>query len=142
MRFRTRHKEDPVGHQFLSDSWFEEVNKLRDAAAIEVPDALKDLVINVEVSGGPDGDVGAHMAKGGLLKGLADDAPTKLKIPYDVARKMMVDGDQSAAMQAFMSGQIQVEGDMGKLMAMQGSGGPSDGQKKVSEQIREMTETS
>jgi len=140
MRFRTRHKEDPVGHQFLSDSWFEEVTKLRDAAAIEVPDALKDLVINVEVSGGPDGDVGAHMAKGGLLKGLADGAPTKLKIPYDVARKMMVDGDQSAAMQAFMSGQIQVEGDMTKLMSMQGGGPPSDAAKKLEEQIRAITD--
>ena len=129
-----------MGHKFLSDSWFDEVNKLREAAAIEVPDAMKDLVINVAVSGGPDGDVEAHMAKGGLLKGLADDAPTKLKIPYDVARKMMVDGDQSAAMQAFMSGQIQVEGDMTKLMSMQGGGPPSDAAKKLEEQIRAITD--
>lgn len=129
-----------MGHQFLSDSWFEEVQKLRDAAAIPIPDALKDLVINVEVTGAPNGDVGANMANGGLNKGLADDAPTKLKIPYDVARKMMVEGDQSAAMQAFMSGQIQVEGDMTKLMSMQGGGPPSDAAKKLEEQIREITD--
>jgi putative sterol carrier protein len=42
---------------------------------------------------------------------------------------MFVQGDQAAAMQAFMSGQIKVEGDMTKLMAMQSqqpaAGGPS-----------------
>ena len=33
---------------------------------------------------------------------------------------MFIEGNQQAAMQAFMSGQIKVEGDMTKLMAMQG----------------------
>ena len=92
------------------------------AADIEVPAALKDLVINVEISGTPDGDVHARMAGGQFLQGAADDAPTKLKIPYDVARKMIVEGDQSAAMQAFMSGQIQVEGDIYSLTACNDTG--------------------
>lgn len=129
-----------MGHAFLSDSWFSEVSKLRSAANIETPAALKDLVINVHISGTPDGDVQARMAAGEFLKGAADDAPTTLKIPYDVARKMIVEGDQAAAMQAFMSGQIQVEGDMTKLMQMQAAGAPSDAQKKLEEQIREITD--
>lgn len=129
-----------MGQQFLSDGWFDEVGKLREAADVPVPDALKDLVINVVVTGAPDGDISARMAGGGLLKGAADEAPTTLKIPYDVARKMMVDGDQAAAMQAFMSGQIQVEGDMSKLMSMQGGGPPSDAAKKLEEQIRAITD--
>ncbi len=129
-----------MGHEFLSDSWFAEVDKLREAAQVEVPAALKELVINVQVTGGPAGDVEARMADGGLLRGFGADAPTKLKIPYDVARKMIVEQDQNAAMQAFMGGQIQVEGDMSKLMSMQGGGPPSDAAKKLADQIKEITE--
>ena len=129
-----------MGHEFLSDSWFAEVDKLREAAQVEVPSALKDLVINVHVIGGPVGDVEARMADGGLLKGFADGAPTKLKIPFDVARKMMVEQDQNAAMQAFMGGQIQVEGDMSKLMSMQAGGPPSDAAKKLADQIKGITD--
>ena len=129
-----------MGHEFLSESWFAEVEKLRAAANPEVPAAIKDLVINVEVTGGPSGTVAARMAAGSLEPGFADDAPTKLIIAHDVARKMMVEGDQAAAMQAFMSGQIKVEGDMSKVMAMQGAGAPSETAKKLAEQIREMTD--
>jgi putative sterol carrier protein len=132
-----------LGQIFLSDGWFDEVQRITEAAGdLQIPDSLKDLKINLEVSGAPQGTVEAHIAGGGFAKGSADGAPTKLKLSYDLAMKLFIEQDQSAGMQAFMSGQIQVEGDMGKLMAMQGSGGPSDGQKKVSEQIREMTETS
>ena len=129
-----------MGQKFLSDSWFDEVNKLREKASIAVPDALKDLVINLAVTGGPDGDIEARMVGGGLERGFADDAPTKLKIPYDVARKMIVESDQSAAMQAFMSGQIQVEAHMTKLMSMQAGGSPGDDQKKLAEQIKAITD--
>jgi hypothetical protein len=129
-----------LGHQFLSDSWFDEVERLRDAADIPVPDVIKDLVINVEIDGGPDGQVTAHMKAGRFEKGLAEGAPTKLKIPFDIARKMVLEGDQNAATQAFMSGQIQVEGDMSKIMAMGAAGPPGEAQKALEAQIRAMTE--
>jgi putative sterol carrier protein len=136
----TQRWEDLLGHQFLCDSWFDEIKKLRDAADIPVPDVIKDLVINVEVNGGPDGQVTAHMQGGRFEKGLAEGAPTKLKIPYDIAKKMVVEGDQNAATQAFMSGQIQVEGDMTKIMAMGAAGPPGEAQKALETQIRAMTE--
>ena len=129
-----------MGHQFLSDSWFDEIKALREAADIPVPEAIKDLVINVAVTGGPGGDVTAHMKAGRFERGLAEGAPTKLVIPFDIAKKMVVQGDQNAATQAFMSGQIKVEGDMTKLMAMQGAGPPSEAQKQLEEKIRAMTE--
>ena len=53
---------------------------------------------------------------------------------------MMVENDQNAAMQAFMSGQIQVEGDMSRIMAMQAAGPPSSESQQLSERIRQMTE--
>jgi putative sterol carrier protein len=79
------------------------------------------------------------MAGGQFERGLVDDAPTKLTVPYDVAKAMFIDGNQQAGMQAFMSGQIKVEGDMSKLMAMQ-AGGPTPEQVAFTEKIKALTE--
>ena len=129
-----------MGHAFLTDSWFDEIEKIRAAIDPEVPDAVKDLVINLVVKGGPDGEIEARMEAGRFMKGLADAAPTKLTVPYDVAKKMFIENDQNAAMQAFMSGKIQVEGDMAKLMAMQAGGPPSADAVKVQEAVSAMTD--
>ena len=105
-------------YPFLSEPWFDEVEKLRDEAP-EPPAAMKDLTLNIVVAGGPDGDKEVHLAAGQFERGLVDGAPTKLTVPYDVAKAIFIEGNQQAGMQAFMSGQIKVEGDMTKLMAMQ-----------------------
>jgi hypothetical protein len=128
-----------MGHVFLSDGWFAEVDKILSEVDPPVPAALQDLVINLRVTGGPQGDVEARMAGGRLLSGFGAGAPTTLSLPFDVARKMMVENDQNAAMQAFMTGQIQVEGDMTRLMAMQAAGPPSAESQQVAERIRAMT---
>ncbi len=115
-----------MAHAFLSDGWFDEAEKIRAEINPEVPEGIQDLVINLVVKDGPDGDIEVKMEAGRFAKGLADEAPTKLTVPYDVAKKMFIDQDPEASMQAFMSGQIQVEGDMTKLMAMQAAGQPSE----------------
>ncbi len=133
-----------MAHAFLSDGWFQAAKKILDETSSEVPEAARDLVINLVVTGGPDGDIEARMAGGKLEKGLAADAPTKLTVPYTVAKAMFIDGEQQAAMEAFMSGQIQVEGDMSKLMAMGGGGGggeaPSGNAEKLRERMKAITE--
>ena len=129
-----------MAHVFLSDSWFDEAERIRAEINPAVPAALTDLVINLVVKDGPDGDVEARMEAGRFVKGLADAAPTKLTVPYDVAKKMFIDQDQNASMQAFMSGQIQVEGDMSRIMAMQAAGPPSEEAQQLSKRIREMTD--
>ena len=122
---------------FLSDAWFAEVDKLRDQMPAPNP-AVADLVLNIVVTGGPDGDREVHMAKGNFEVGLVDGAPTKLTVPYEVAKKIFIDGDPQAGMQAFMAGQIKVEGDMSKLMAMQGSA-PSPEQQEFSKKLQAIT---
>ncbi|HZM42937.1 MAG TPA: SCP2 sterol-binding domain-containing protein [Acidimicrobiales bacterium] len=123
---------------FLSDDWFDAVEELRDEMP-EPPAALKDLVINIVVAGGPDGDREIHMAGGQFERGLAEGAPTKLTVPFDVAKSMFIDGNQQAGMQAFMSGQIKVEGDMSRLMAMQAAGGPTPEQVALQEKLKALT---
>jgi hypothetical protein len=109
-----------MAHEFLSDDWFTEVRKIYDEANLPAPTGpMADLKINIVVTGGPAGDKEIHMAGGDFTEGLAADAPTKLTVPYDIAKAVFVEGNQQAAMQAFMQGQDKVEGDMSKLMAMQ-----------------------
>jgi putative sterol carrier protein len=129
-----------VPYPFLSDPWLDAVEALREEAP-EPPAAMKDLVVNIVVSGGPDGDKEVHMAGGQFERGHADGAPTKLTVPFDVAKAIFIEGNQQAAMQAFMSGQIKVEGDMTKLMTMQASAGaPSAEQTAFQEKLRSLTE--
>ena len=124
---------------FLSDGWFSQTEKIQNEVNPPVPPAIKDLKINMQVTGGPGGEVAFRMEAGRLVKGHAADAPTKLVIPFDTARAMLIDQNQQAVMSAFMSGQIRVEGDMAKLMQMQMAGPPSPEAQKVSQLIKEMT---
>ena len=61
-------------------------------------------------------------------------------MPFDTAKKMFIEGDQQASMQAFMSGEIRVEGDMSKIMQMQTAGPLSAEAQKVQELVKEMTD--
>ena len=128
-----------MAEAFLSDGWFTQADKIQNDVNAPVPAAIKDLKINMQVTGGPSGDVAFRMEAGKMVKGHAADAPTKLVIPFDTARAMLIDQNQQAVMSAFMSGQIRVEGDMAKLMQMQMAGPPSPEAQKVSQLIKEMT---
>ena len=102
---------------------------------------MKDLCVNIVVQGGPDGDREVHMKAGQFERGLANDAPTKLSVPYDVAKAIFIDGNPQAAMQAFMSGQIKIEGDMTKIMAMQSAGAsPTPEQQAFQQKLKDITD--
>ena len=126
-------------HKFLSTEWFEKVAELKNAAGdLQVPAAMHDLVINITVTGSDFGDVDISLASGMIEKGHHANAPTKMTLPVDLAHRLFIDNDQSAGMQGFMSGQIKIEGDMSKLMAMQ-TIQPSAAQKALQKQILEVT---
>ncbi len=125
-------------HPFLSDEWLAAAKAIADEAGGGAGPA--GVTLNVVVTGGPQGDRELHYDADGFATGLLDDAPTKLTVPYTVARQMFVEGNQQAAMQAFMGGQIKVEGDMTKLMAMQGGGGGGGAdQAAVQAKLQEIT---
>lgn len=125
--------------EFLSDEWFVEAKKIRDEVNPPAPTGpAADMKINIVVTGGPAGDKEIHSAGGEFGEGLIDDAPTKLTVPYEVAKKVFIERDQQAGMQAFMQGQIKVEGDMSKLMAMQ-TVQPSAEEQEILKRISELT---
>jgi hypothetical protein len=125
-----------MAHEFLSDDWFAEVRKLMDEAG-DVGGG-GDLTLNIVVTGGPSGDKELHSTGGNFGEGLIDGAPTKLTVPYEVAKKVFIEQDQQAGMQAFMQGQIKVEGDMSKLMAMQ-TQQPTPTQAELMKKVAAMT---
>lgn len=125
---------------FLSDEWFAKVAELEAAAGnLNVPASLASLALNLTVTGSAAGNVEMCLNGGKFEKGHNGAAPTKLTLPVDLARRIFLENDQSAGMQGFMSGQIRVEGDMSKLMAMQ-SARPSEEQKALIKQILAVTE--
>lgn len=124
---------------FLSQEWFAKVDQLTAVAGdLNVPASLANLVLNVTVTGAPEGSVDMALNGGKFERGHNASAGTKLILPADLLRKIFLEGDAAAGMQGFMSGQIKVEGDMSKLMAMQ-SARPSEQQKALFKQILALT---
>ena len=133
----------PVAYLFLSDAWFDAVEALRDKAPTP-PEELADVAVNMVVTGGPDGDRTLHFAAGRFDRGLVEGAPTTVTVPHRVARSMLVDLDPEAAITAFMTGEVRVEGDLTKLMELQQSAGamltPTAEQLAFIGQLRELTQ--
>ncbi len=131
-----------MAHEFLSDDWMEAAKAIREKYAADVPKlpSIKMNQVITEAPGGGDIKMFMDTSSGAMVmdKGELPDAEVTLTLPYDVARKQMVDQDQAAAMQAFMSGKVKVTGDMMKLMGLQ-SMGSDEASKKIADEIKEMT---
>ena len=127
-------------YPFLSDDWFTAAKAIREEAGDIGPPGGDDIKLNVTVVEGPMGETEVHLADGVFDRGHVEDAPTKATVPYDVARQLFVDGNPQAAMQAFMNGQLRIEGDISKIMAVQGAAmSPSPEQRQLQERLREIT---
>jgi hypothetical protein len=127
-------------YPFLSDDWFTAARVIREEAGEIGPPGGNEITLNVTVVEGPMGDTDIHLANGQFDRGHVENAPTKATVPYDVARQLFVDGNPQAAMQAFMNGQLRIEGDISKIMAVQGAAmSPSPEQRQLQERLREIT---
>jgi hypothetical protein len=126
--------------KFLSDEWFSKVKELTaDAGEIAIPAPLKELTINLNVTGADGGTKNVHLTGGQFAQGSASAAPVTVSLPADIAKKIFIDLDPQAGMQAFMSGQMRVDGDVTKLMVLQ-SVQPSEQLRDLLDDIKEMTE--
>ena len=130
-------------HPFLSDSWFDEVRRLHEAAGHAAPEGA-DIRMNLMITTTPfDGDLPMHMAAAGGRadwgKGHLEDADVTLTLAYDTAKAIFVDGNPQAAIEAFMAGRIVVQGDITKLMVMQ-STGPGASASELTRALQEITE--
>jgi hypothetical protein len=112
---------------FLSDEWLDEARAIRaeyEGRGGAIGHAVRMNLIVVEVPFG-EGFVHAHAdtTTGELVLdiGHIDPADLKITVGYDIARAMLVEGNPQVGMQAFLQGKIKIEGDIAKLMALQGT---------------------
>ncbi|HEY1989370.1 MAG TPA: SCP2 sterol-binding domain-containing protein [Acidimicrobiales bacterium] len=132
-------------YPFLSDDWLSEARAIRaefDGKGAPIPHAVRMNLVITEVPFG-DGTVNAHMdtTSGQLELDMdhIDPADLKVTLDYDIAKSILIEGNQQAGMQAFMSGKVKVEGDIAKLMAMQ-TGGADPTTEMVAARIKAITE--
>jgi putative sterol carrier protein len=136
---RARPEKETAMAKFLSDEWFAKVKEITEGMGdIDVPASLKDLTFNLTVAT-DEGDKKVHMAGGQFAQGHKADASVTVILPAEAARKIFLEADQQAGMQAFMSGQMRVEGDVTKLMVLQ-TVQPTDDLKDLMADIIDITE--
>jgi hypothetical protein len=112
---------------FLSDEWIEEARKIRAEYQDRAPAVSVPIRMNLNVKGLPGGGIRrAHLdTSSGRLDldvGHVDGPDLTLTVDFDTAKAILIGGDPQAAMQAFMSGRIKVDGDITKLLALQSAG--------------------
>jgi len=74
-----------MGKRFLSDPWFDEAQKISDSfGKIDLPEKLVGFVLNLTVTGGPEGDKEIHFTEGRFGRGHHGKANTMLTLPYDI----------------------------------------------------------
>ena len=128
-------------HVFLSDGWVEAARALYEQHAVSVAYKIR---MNQVITACPFEPSEVHMymdtTDGSMNtgKGELENPEVTLTTDWDTSRKIIVEQDQAAAMQAFMSGKIKVTGDMTKIMMMNANP-PTDAQKAAAESIKDMT---
>jgi hypothetical protein len=114
-----------------------------EAAKVTASIRMNQVITDVPESVGSGDTIRAFMdtSSGDVVMELGElEAPDlTLTIDYDTARKIFVEQDQAAGMQAFMSGKIKVQGDMMKMMAMQTSMPQDDIAKQIANEIKSIT---
>ena len=121
--------------KILTQEWFDKVDELTNKAGdLNLPPAIKNMSINLQVTDSDNQEVNAAFYDGTIHQGLKDGALTTLKLDADTLKAIFLDRDMNRAMEAFMSGKIRVEGDMGQLMSIQAAS-PSAEQKQLFKDI-------
>ncbi len=134
-----------MSHQFLSESWIEAARDIRHRYAGDVPAIDVVVRINVVTTKVPfgDGSISAYIdtTKGSLEMelGSIEEADLTVTTDYETARKLFVEQDPTASMQAFMAGRIKVEGDITRLMVMQTSLPQTETTDAVAAEIKAIT---
>jgi len=131
--------------QFLSEEWVNEAKAIRAKYEGQTAKVTQAIRINQVITDAPfgDGTIKSYIdtSSGDVVMELGelDGADCTVTTDYDTARKLFVDQDQAAAMQAFMGGKIKVQGDMMKMMALQTAMPNDEASKKIAEEIKSIT---
>lgn len=133
-------------YAFLSEEWIEGAKAIRRKYADQHPPIAQVIKVNQVITDVPFGDgtvrsyVDTSDGEIELELGELESADVTITTDWATARAIFALGDQAAAMQAFMSGKIKVQGDMMKMMALQTAMPQTDVTRQIAEEIRQITE--
>ncbi len=134
-----------MSYPFLSTEWMDAAKAIREKYADQATKVTTSIRMNQVITDAPfgDGTIKTYMdtSSGDVVMELGELETPDLTVTtdYDTARKIFVEQDQAAGMQAFMSGKIKVQGDMMKMMAMQTSMPQDDVAKTIATEIKDIT---
>ena len=130
---------------FLSDEWMAEAKAIRakyEGQTGKVSQVIRVNQVITDVPFGP-GTINSFIdtSSGDVVMDLGSlEAPdVTVTTDYATAKKLFVDQDQAAAMQAFMGGKIKVQGDMMKMMALQTAMPTDEASKTIADEIKAIT---
>jgi hypothetical protein len=131
-------------HEFLSVEWIEAARAIRDDYQDRIGAPPVAMRMNQVITDAPGGTIESHLDTSGgrtsLELGHVADADLTITTDYATAKAIFVLQDPAAAMQAFMSGKIRVEGDMAKLLLLQASAmQPDPLAAEVAERVKAIT---
>jgi hypothetical protein len=143
---RSSGSQRPVRLPFLSDEWIAEARRIRAeyrGRTSPIPVAMRMNQIIEEVPFGT-GRVDAHLdTSDGEMDfdvGHLDQPDLTVVVDYETARKILVDGDAQAALQALVGGRIRVDGDITKLLGLPGTPALGGGDPLAAEMARRVQE--
>ncbi len=134
-----------MAHQFLSDEWMVAAREIRaryQGDSVKIPVGVR---MNQIITGVPfgEGTVATYTdTTSGSLDidlGHLETVDVTVTTDYTTARNIFVEQDPNFTMQAFMSGKIKVEGDMLKMMALQGAMPQDETAKAIAAEIKSIT---
>lgn len=103
--------------QFLSNEWFDKVSALNEqAGTLNLPPKLHTLTLTLLVD-----DTSLHIKEGKVAKGKLSDANSTIKAPLLLIKTLIENKDISPALEAFMVGQLKIEGDVSTLISLKGA---------------------
>jgi hypothetical protein len=137
-----------MSHPFLSPAWMEAAKAIREKYADQATQVTTVIRMNQVITDVPDSvhlettirtylDTSSGSAE--LELGELEAADLTITTDYETARKLFVEQDQAAGMQAFMAGKIKVQGDMMKMMALQTSMPQDEVAKTIAQEIKDIT---
>jgi hypothetical protein len=119
-------------HPFLSEQWIDEARAINDeyrGRTTPVPEVVRMNLLVKDVpfgTGSLDAHVDTSTGEMEIEIGFLPEPDVTLTVDYATAKAILVEQDAQAAMSAFMGGRIKVDGDMSKLLVLQGQLGTPD----------------
>lgn len=114
-----------TAHVFLSAAWILAAREIHDDFKGRIVEPDEPLRLNVTVVDAPfdEGHVIGHVdtTTGSVVpqEGHLGDPDVSIRVPYIVARLLLVEQQYESLMISFMSGDIEVEGDITRLFSLQ-----------------------